>query len=425
MTKPDDEKSSSAIRVLLVNVGFVPQVGGSYRLLYEAARHLPPGSIDVLTSHSPGDKSFESAGVRIVRSWALTLRDPEAMSAYTRRIVGRHGASPFFRLMNLAVRRWIGVPAAFLRALIQTVAVQYDFVIAGQALPSGWIGVGLKRLRKLAFGTFVYGEEVAFSNPGRRMTQLLSSTLREAVWVIACSAATRSKTIEWGCDAAKVHTLLPGVDTELFQPLERVADQNRETRVVLSVGRLIPQKGFDRVIRALPSLRKVVPAVKYLVRGDGPELHNLLRLAEEIGVSDCFEILPEVPYEELRYLYSQADVLVLPNIVAPGTGEQEGFGLVLLEAGSCGCPVIAGASGGVSDAVSNGQTGLLVDPLDPDSLSKAIIAILTNPELRAELGIRARKRAIEEFSWRHYSEQLWDLILGEVGRVREVDRLAS
>ena len=244
---------------------------------------------------------------------------------------------------------------------------------------------------------------------GKRLSlrlRCMMLVLRDARKVLAVSRYTRRRLIDAGIPACSVVVIPNGVDVQRFSVSRdrtalRASWQLSDAKVILTVGRLVKRKGHDVVIRAMPYILDQVPQAVYLVGGTGPEEECLRRLAEGVGVSDKVRFLGHVLYEDLPSLYQLADVFLMPcrEIVEGNLIDAEGFGIVLLEAAACGCSVIAGRSGGVEDAVVDGGTGLLVDPLDVNAVANLTIRLLTDIELSTQLGNCGRARAEQEFAW--------------------------
>src|SRR5262249_14775190 len=131
--------------------------------------------------------------------------------------------------------------------------------------------------------------------------------------------------------------------------------------VILTVGSLVERKGQDMIIRALPLIANAVPGVSYLIVGDGPYKANLKTLVTSMGLQDRVVFTGRVSDEELPEFYALSDVFAMPSRACLDSNDVEGFGMVFLEAGATGKPVVAGRSGGIEDAVVDGVTGLLVD----------------------------------------------------------------
>ena len=161
-------------------------------------------------------------------------------------------------------------------------------------------------------------------------------------------------------------------------------------RVLLTVARLVPRKGVDVTIRALALLAADHPELAYLVVGEGPQRAELEALARECCVADRVVFTGRVP--DVAPFHHAADIFVMPNRQMDD-GEREGYGIVFADAGLAGKPVIAGRSGGATDAVVDGETGLLVDPTDPGAVATAIRRLLADPALAARMGEAGRERA--------------------------------
>jgi phosphatidylinositol alpha-1,6-mannosyltransferase len=192
-------------------------------------------------------------------------------------------------------------------------------------------------------------------------------------------------------DTARVRPGLPCED------LRRAIGLGPGEKLVLSVGRLQRRKGFDTVIRALPALAAQGLAVRYALIGIGEDREYLLGLAREAGVADRVHLLGHVDPADLPRWYNACDVFVMANRAIDG--DNEGFGIVFLEAAACGKPVIAGRDGGTGAAVEDGVTGLRVDGGALDAVANAIAAILRDDRIAKTMGDRAHGRALRQFSW--------------------------
>jgi phosphatidylinositol alpha-1,6-mannosyltransferase len=153
------------------------------------------------------------------------------------------------------------------------------------------------------------------------------------------------------------------------------------------------------LIRVLPLVRARVPGARLRIAGDGPLREYLQRIAQSVAVDDAVEFLGEVADASLPDLYRTSDAFVLMSRESPSKGGAEGFGIVCLEAGACGKPVVAGRSGGLVDAVEDGVTGILVDPEDPAAVAEALIAVLSDQALARRLGQAGRDRVLTRFTW--------------------------
>ena len=166
---------------------------------------------------------------------------------------------------------------------------------------------------------------------------------------------------------------------------------------ILTAARLDYHKGIDTVIRALPAIRAVCPTARYVVAGVGIRRGYLERLIAELGLGDAVRLLGFVPDEELPALYNAADVFVLDSrrfdlLV-------EGFGIAILEASACGLPVIGGRSGGIPEAVRDGETGLVIDPEAPAAVAAAVSQLLADGETRRRMGAAGRAAVERYYNW--------------------------
>ena len=187
--------------------------------------------------------------------------------------------------------------------------------------------------------------------------------------------------------------------------LERLADENARRNDILTVARLAasePGKGVDTVIRALPQVLRAVPHASYVVVGDGDDRRRLQELAEEAGVGESVHFVGHQAEEELKSYYRKAEVFAMPSC-------QEGFGIVFLEAMAFGKPVIGAASGGIPDIVIDGATGYLVNYGDVDTLAARLIRLLADPDLRQKMGVAARQRIKENYTFDHFRRHLRQL----------------
>jgi phosphatidylinositol alpha-1,6-mannosyltransferase len=368
-------------RHLLVTNDFPPKVGGIQSYLWELWRRLPPDDVTVLTTPYAGVEAFDAdQAYRIVRT-----REP------------------------------VLIPTPSLRRRIDALAAEVGakLVVFDPALPVGQLGPSIE----LPYAVVLHGAEVTV--PGRLpgSHQLLGRVLRGAAHIIAAGSYPAAEAEHAAGQSLPTTIVPPGVDTELFHPLtadERAATRRRlglpeEGPLVVGISRLVPRKGFDVLIRAAARVVRDHPTLHVAIGGRGRDRQRLERIARTAGAPVRF--LGRVPFEDLPALYACADVFAMVCRDRWRGLEQEGFGIVFVEAGACGVPSIAGASGGVRDAVDNGTSGLVVDP--PESVSaveSALRSLLDDDTLRRRMGDAARKRAVEEFNYDVLAERLWSTL---------------
>jgi phosphatidylinositol alpha-1,6-mannosyltransferase len=362
---------------LLVTNDFPPKIGGIQSLLWEWWRRLPPDRFAVLTSPYDGTAEFDGAQpFRIERT-----REPVLLPH------------------PMMVRR--------IDALAEEIGA--ELVVLDPAVPLGLVGPSLQR----PYDVVLHGAEVTVPGrlPGSR--QALGHVLRRARHIVSAGAYAAQEAEHAAGETLPVTVVPPGVDCERFRPLdadERAAARARfglpgDASLVVGISRLVPRKGFDVAIRAAALLRAGRPDLLLAISGRGRDERRLRQLATELRAPVRF--LGRVANEDLPALYGCADVFTMPCRTRWGGLEQEGFGIVFVEAAACGVPQVAGRSGGAAEAVEHGATGYVVEqPEDPRAVADAIAAILDDPSQRAAMGQASRARAVSEFSYDVLAERL-------------------
>ncbi|MBN1130776.1 MAG: glycosyltransferase family 4 protein [Chitinispirillaceae bacterium] len=237
-------------------------------------------------------------------------------------------------------------------------------------------------------------------------------TLRKADVLLSISAFSKKR-------AAAIHAIpeqkiavLPcGVDSKRFRPdidashlRDRLGLHDR--KVLLTLARIVERKGQDQVIRSLPAIIRQVPDVVYCIAGDprGDHAKALKRLAAGLHLERHVLFAGYVESADIPAWYNLCDVYLMPSREI--AGDTEGFGITFLEANACEKPVIGGNSGGVVDAIENGKTGFLVDPLDPAAIAEKAVLLLRDKALAERLGKQGRERIEKGFTWRAVTERL-------------------
>lgn len=247
------------------------------------------------------------------------------------------------------------------------------------------------------------------ANPVHR-TRIIEG-LNACEQIFAVSQHTAGLCREWGI-TAQITVVTAGVDTEFFQPWPAIGEQARldfqmpeDVPVLLTVSRLVPRKGHMCVLEAI---RGLPFPVHWVVAGDGPCRDQLLKAADEFEIGDRVSLWGAVSDDDLPGLYNACDMFVFvpeERRMADGRVDSEGFGLVYLEASSCGKPVIGSRISGCKDAVIDGATGILVRPADPDQLSRAIKFLVQNPDIAEDLGTSGRMFVQASGGWQRLARQ--------------------
>ena len=355
---------------LLVTNDFPPKVGGIQSYLWDLWRRLPPERVTVLTTPYDGAGAWDrSQACRIERT-----------------------------------RERVLLPTPGLARRIDRLAAEVDaaVVVLDPALPLGLLGRRLQRPHAIV----VHGAEVTV--PGRLpgSGQLLGHVLRGAVHVIAAGGYPEAEARRAAGAGMPPTTIVPpGVDTERFRPLddsERKAARvvlglPADAQLVVSVSRLVPRKGMDVLIDAAARLRGSHPDLLVAIAGSGRDRARLEARARRLAAPVRF--LGRVPDEQLPAAYGCGDLFAMLCRNRWAGLEQEGFGIVFVEAAACGVATIAGDSGGAAEAVADGETGLVVrDPTDVGQVADAVARLLDDDDARTAMGGAGRRRAVEEFS---------------------------
>ncbi len=371
---------------LLVTNDFPPKIGGIQSYLWELWRRLPAGESTVLTTPYAGDKAFDDAApMRIVRSrqrWLLP--------------------TPILRRQIVALAHEIGT----------------DVVIFDPAIPVGRLGPAL-RAEGLRYGVVLHGSEVTV--PGRLpgLSGQLATVLREADLVIAAGNYPLAEAERAAGRTLPSVVIPPGVDVQRFTPIisrgERRSNRQRlglppDAPLIVCTSRLVPRKGFDVVIDAAERLAKEFPGLVVAISGGGRDRERLQKRAqaaerrqEQLDV----RFLGRLSDEDLVALLQVGDVYAMLCRNRWGGLEQEGFGIVFLEAASAGTPQVAGASGGSADAVIDGRTGIVVaDPKSVTETAAALRCLLKDPDLRAQMAVVGRRRVEAELTYEVLAKRL-------------------
>lgn len=224
---------------------------------------------------------------------------------------------------------------------------------------------------------------------------LLPEKLRAAQLIMTCTDYNRRHLAEtYGIEIEKFRVVYHGVDLALFQP--RGQESNAEP-IILSVGRLVEQKGFDRLLRACAHLAQKGYQFQCQIIGDGPLCHDLKQLAQDLGLNGRVKFHGRIFQEQLVDYYSAADVFVLPCIPASDQ-DRDGIPNTLIEAMAMQVPVVSTCFSGIPELVVDGSTGLLVEPDDVLALAEAMAKLLEDPDCRRRMGQDGRQRVLQHFT---------------------------
>jgi phosphatidylinositol alpha-1,6-mannosyltransferase len=374
---------------LLVTNDFPPRRGGIQSYLVEFVSRLAATGEHTLTVYAPQWKDAETfdartAGYHVVRHPGTLMLPGAGVDIRMRRLIAEHGI---------------------------------DTVWFGAAAPLGLLAHRARQAGATRVLASTHGHEVGWS-----MLPVARSVLRRigenSDVVTFVSRYTRARFASaFGPHAALEH-LPPGVDTDRFRP-DPASRAELRTRfglgqrpTVVCLSRLVPRKGQDMLIRALPSIRQRVNGAALVIAGGGPYLAALRRLADRSGVSDHVTFTGGVPAADLPAYHAMADVFAMPCRTRGAGLDVEGLGIVFLEASATGVPVIAGSSGGAPETVRHNKTGMVVDGRSVNQVADAVSELLADPDRAAAMGAAGRDWVTAQWRWDDLAGRLADLIRG-------------
>ena len=380
---------------LLLTYDFPPIGGGIARWMGELAKRYPPGSLVVSTGQHPDASEVDATFPNRVDRLPLAAR----------------------RLRSLQ-----GLLFWSRRAAMLTRQCGVEFIWCGNMKPASYPAKWTMERLGIPFGVLLHGGDLLILQHQVHQSLLKRRTAR----ALLASAAVLVANSRWTRDCCltllseleiepaerQVQIVPLGADHVFFRPGVDVTDAREryglgQGRWLLSVARLARHKGIDTALRALAHLRDRYPDLRYAVVGSGEELGPLGEEARELGVADRVRFLTDVPDRDLPAIYNCAEVYL--GVSRLMEQRVEGFGISIAEASACGIPVVAGRSGGIPEAVRDGETGLLVDAERAEAVSEALGLLLDDPGLRARLG-GAGRRAVETY----YN---WDRVAGDLARI--------
>ena len=329
------------------------------------------------------------------------------------------GQERFDETEPVTVLRYSGYNTGWLRFFPMLAATwprlrKADLVLAINIAYGGLIGRLATRVHGTPYAAFAYAYEFLKFRQRSVLGSLLCSVYARARAVVAISAFTRDNLVAFGVDPARIETIHPGAPPARILSEEELRELRYKyvldsDRVVLAVGRFIPRKGHVTLLRAFPRILEQFPDTKLVLVGQGPCVRDAAYAAHDLGIRDRVLLPGRVSDDDLAGLYQTCDVFALPT-GQDGKGQVEGFGLVFAEAHAYGKSVVAGRSGGVVDAVIDRETGLIVEPDQPEAVADAVIRLMGDPELARQLGENGRRRVETELNWQRFTERLLEAI---------------
>lgn len=387
--------------ILLNTCQTLPEKGGIATYTHELAHRLGEKghSVHVLTYPSAGSPLSPSRHYEVQRYPSFDVR-PLVKS-------GGSAASLLTRLPPKVVAMALDTA----RVLHRIPGEQQNRILwAVTWWPDALAAYLVSRIRKVPYVITAHGYEAILPTRTRRHF-LYKKVLNGASRVFAVSAHTANCLVQCEVSQERLRVIHNGVRPEQFAldgETKRLVEQDRKRFaldgrfVLLTVARLVPRKGHLSVLNALAGLKSRIPNLRYVIVGEGPMKDRLHQAVRELSLEDVVMFGGEVSDQDRTSLLHACDVFVMPNsdILRPdGVLDTEGFGIGFLEASACGKPVIAGRAGGAPEAVSDGRTGILVDPADTNELEDAIFRLFSDGDLALRLGLEGKQRVEREFTW--------------------------
>ncbi|GAA2521748.1 MULTISPECIES: glycosyltransferase family 4 protein [Streptomyces] len=378
-------------KTLIVTNDFPPRPGGIQAFLHNMALRLDPERLVVYAS-----------------TWKHTPEGARATAAFD--------AEQPFTVVRDRTTMLLPTPQTTRRAVGLLREHGCTSVWFGAAAPLGLMAPALRRAGAERIVATTHGHEAGWAQlPAAR--QLLRRIGRSTDTITYLGEYTRSRiaTALTPEAASRMVQLPPGVDEKTFHPgsggdevRARLGLAGRP--VVVCVSRLVPRKGQDTLIRAMPAILAAEPDAVLLIVGGGPYEKDLRALARRTGVAGSVRFTGSVPWEELPAHYGAGDVFAMPCRTRRGGLDVEGLGIVYLEASATGLPVVAGDSGGAPDAVLDGETGWVVPGGSAEQTADRVVTLLGDPELRRRMGERGRRWVEEKWRWDLLAEKLKTLL---------------
>ncbi|WP_055587440.1 glycosyltransferase family 4 protein [Peterkaempfera griseoplana] len=374
---------------LVVTNDFPPRQGGIETFVHAMAARMPADDVVVYTSHEDGAAAYDATlPFPVVRDPSRTLLPTARVAARAVEIARTHGCD----------RVWFGAAA--------------PLALIAPALRSRG---GVRRIVATTHGHEIWWART----PGARG---LLRRIGDSVDVVTYLGDYTRRRIEPALGPGpRMSRLVPGVDAGTYRPDAAASGEVRralglrDEKVILCVGRLVPRKGQDMLIRALPLVRRSVPDAVLLLVGKGPHESRLRRLADR-HAPGAVRFLGGKSHTDTPQYYAAADVFAMPCRTRRAGLEAEGLGIVFLEASASGLPVVVGDSGGAPDTVLDGRTGRVVDGRDPAAIAGALTSALLDRR-QAGMGDAGRRWVREEWSWEASARRLAPLLTPEGGRV--------
>ncbi|MCS7177932.1 MAG: glycosyltransferase [Anaerolineae bacterium] len=278
-----------------------------------------------------------------------------------------------------------------------------DIIHVHWVLPNGLAGALVALILRIPLAVSLHGSDIFIAQRHWVLGGVARWIFKQAAVITACSEYLRSSAICLGACPEKVHLIVWGADPARFHPGVTPFDRSvlglkSDDIVIAALGRMVPKKGFDVLVQALPLILRSFKDVHLVIGGDGIQRDELFQIAKKLGIERSFHLPGQIPWDKVPAFLNMADIVVVPS-VPDMSGNLDGLPTVLLEAMAVGKPVVATKVGGVELVIRDGENGLLCPPGDPYALSAAVVLLLKDKVLRSRLGRAARQSVESRFNW--------------------------
>ena len=311
------------------------------------------------------------------------------------------------------ILKWLLVPFFLVSQCIHMILLSRKYKVslihAHWIIPQGLLAVICRQCRLVSKHIRIlctsHGGDL-FSLQGGILETLKRYVFRHCDHATVVSAAMRDRLVSMGCSTGNISVQSMGVDlTSKFVPDENAV----KSRDIVYVGRLVEKKGVETLIGSISLLKKNHPELTLTLIGEGPERPDLAQQSRQLGLTEQVKFLGSMPNDRVPEFYQSARIAVVPSIVA-ADGDQEGLGLVAVEAMGCGCATIVSDLPALRDVVVDGETGLVFKARDNADLAEKISTLMNKPELSAQLGRAGRQSVTDKFDWRTVGSRYLEII---------------
>lgn len=370
-------------KILIITLEFPPTIGGIATYVHDLAASLQNNQVVVLAPEAKDAKDWDALQrYKIIRKKMLF--------------------SPFIW------PRWIKL-YFLVKNIVKTEKI--DILMIHHALPVGYVGIILRK--RLPFLLFSHGTDIVAGSRTKWKKLMMAKVVESAEQIIFNSVSLRTRFLNMfpGYEEKSL-TLYPCPEHIFFTPPDASAVESlrdkyalRGKQVLLTISRITAGKGFMHLVRMMPEILQKNPNLVWLIVGDGNQRTEMMKEIQQLYLQNIVRYVGQVPHADLPAFYAVADLFVL--LTHPEGGTEEGLGLVFLEAGAAGLPIVAGKSGGVDEGVHHGETGYVFDVLTEQlEIMQAILALLADAKKRLDMGVKGKEFVRGKFDWKEELKKL-------------------